>query len=144
MFWPTLRMGSWDPLAQMRRMQREMGRMLQDTYQGLTGEFPSMNIWTSDESVVLTAEVPGLRAEDLDLTVLGDTLTVRGSRRAEELKEGERYHRRERGTGEFVRTVQLPYRVDSAKVEAHYEKGILRVTLPRSEEDRPRKVKLHQ
>jgi HSP20 family protein len=144
MFWPTLRMGSWDPLAQVRRMQREMDRMFRGTYEGLTSEFPAMNIWTSGDDVLVTAEVPGLKAEDLDISVLGDTLTVRGTRRPEELKEGELFHRRERGYGDFVRTIQMPYRVDSGKVEARYEKGILRITLPRSEEDKPRKIKLHQ
>lgn len=144
MFWPTLsRLGEYDPLAQMRRMQREMDRLLQGTYRGLTSEFPAMNVWTSGDDIVVTAEIPGMKADQLDITVLGDTLTVRGSRQPEELKENERYHRRERGFGDFVRTIQIPYRVDAAKVEARYEKGILTVTLPRAEEDRPRKIQLH-
>lgn len=144
MFWPTLsRTGFWDPLMPMRRMQREVERLFEGGLRGLAGEFPSMNIWTSDDDVTVTAEVPGLKAEDLDISVLGDTLTVRGSRREMELKEGERYHRRERGYGDFVRTIQMPYRVDSDKVEARYERGVLTITLPRSEEDRPRKIQLH-
>lgn len=144
MFWPTLsRTGFWDPLLPMRRMQREVERLFEGGLRGLAGEFPSMNIWTSDDDVTVTAEVPGLKAEDLDISVLGDTLTVRGSRREMELKEGERYHRRERGYGDFVRTIQMPYRVDSDKVEARYERGVLTITLPRSEEDRPRKIQLH-
>lgn len=144
MFWPTLsRTGFWDPLMPMRRMQREVERLFEGGLRSLAGEFPSMNIWTSDDDVTVTAEVPGLKAEDLDISVLGDTLTVRGSRREMELKEGERYHRRERGYGDFVRTIQMPYRVDSDKAEARYERGVLTITLPRSEEDRPRKIQLH-
>lgn len=143
MFWPTLQRTGWDPLMPVRRMQREMDRLLGSGLRELTSEFPSMNIWTSGDDVVVTAEVPGLKSEDLDISVMGDTLTVRGSRREQELKEGERYHRRERGYGDFVRTVQMPYRVDADKVEARYEKGILRITLPRSEDDKPRKIQLH-
>jgi HSP20 family protein len=72
--------------------------------------------------------------------VITNTLSVSGSRKRYELGEGERYHRRERGSGDFTRSFQLPFEVEAAGVEATYEKGLLRITLPRAEEDKPKKI----
>jgi HSP20 family protein len=67
-------------------------------------------------------------------------VTIRGTRKAEDLKEGQTYHRRERETGEFVRTLQMPFELDPNKVDAELEKGVLHLRLPRSESDKPRKI----
>jgi HSP20 family protein len=103
-------------------------------------EYPAVNLWRGDDDVVLTAEIPGVEPEDLDISVQNHTVTLRGSRKAESLKEGESYHRQERGSGSFVRTVQLPFEADANNVEAKLEKGILRLTLPRAEADKPKKI----
>jgi len=89
---------------------------------------------------VITAEVPGVSADEIDISVVGETLTLSGERKPEDLEGGVRYHRRERGGGRFSRSIELPFRVDADKVEAAYDKGILRVTLPRAEADKPRKI----
>jgi len=132
---------SW---AEMEQLQREMNRLFSSTFGEsrvqTPARYPAMNVWTSEESVVVTAELPGVKAEDVDISVVNDTLTVSGSRQPDELQEGERYHRRERNFGRFSRTFQLPFQVDSDQVEAILEKGVLHVSLPRAESDKPRKI----
>jgi HSP20 family protein len=102
-----------------------------------------MNLYAGDEGVILTAELPGLEPDDLEITVLGETLTLSGSRNMGDVEEGVKYHRRERGQGQFNRTVQLPFVVDSESVEAKFTNGVLHVVLPRAEEDKPRKISVN-
>jgi len=132
----------WDPWREFRRLQRDMNRMFGDFAGLTTREYPAVNLWTGDEDVVLTAEMPGVEASDLDVSVCDNTLTLRGSHKADTLQEGETYHRQERGSGSFVRTVQLPFAVEADKVEARLEKGILRLTLPRAEADKPKQIEV--
>jgi HSP20 family protein len=117
-----------------------MNRLFGDSYSRTAREYPAVNLWRGDEDVLLTAELPGLQAGDLDISVQDNTLTLRGERKPDTLQEGETYHRQERGTGSFVRSIQLPFEVDPDKVEARLEKGILRLTLPRAEADKPKKI----
>lgn len=123
----------------MSRLQREMSHLLGGTSTPITS-FPAMNLYAGDEGVILTAELPGVELDDLDITVLGDTLTLSGSRNVEDIEEDIKYHRRERGQGEFTRTVELPFTVDSEHVEAKFNNGVLHVMLPRVEEEKPRKI----
>jgi HSP20 family protein len=76
----------------------------------------------------------------LDIAVVENTLTLSGERTPAELAEGEVYHRRERGSGKFTRSFQLPFNVEANNVQAVYEKGVLRITLPRAEADKPRRI----
>ncbi len=101
-----------------------------------------MNVWTNENGAVATAELPGFVPEDIDISVVGDTLTVSGHREPEDVGEGARYHRRERGCGRFTRSFQLPFQVDGDAVDATFERGVLRVTLPRAEEDKPRRIEV--
>ena len=103
-------------------------------------DYPAMNVWTNEDGAVVTAELPGVEPDNINIAVTGDTLTLKGSRTPEELKEGEQYHRRERGHGQFTRTFQLPFQVEAEKVEANFEKGVLSITLPRAEAEKPRKI----
>jgi HSP20 family protein len=124
----------------MSRLQREMSHLLGGTSAPITSSFPAMNLYAGDEGVILTAELPGVEADDLDISVLGETLTLSGSRNMGEAEEGVKYHRRERSQGEFTRTVELPFNVDSERVDAKFNNGVLRVLLPRVEEEKPRKI----
>ena len=101
-----------------------------------------MNAWRDDEKAVVEAELPGVDPKDVDISVRGRKLTITGERKAEELNEEERYHYKERWHGKFQRSFDLPYEVDSEKVEAVYKDGILTVTLPRAEADKPRKIEV--
>lgn len=132
----------FDPLREMQRLHTEMDRLFSGVTLPFTQSFPAINIWTGDHDTVVTSEVPGIDPKDIDISVEGDTLTISGSRMPEELKEGDTYHRQERGHGRFARTVKLPFRVEPGKVEAKYDKGILTVTLPRLEEDKPKKIQI--
>ncbi|MBI2192356.1 MAG: Hsp20/alpha crystallin family protein [Planctomycetes bacterium] len=127
----------------MWRLHQEMDRLFgeMDT-SGVTSAFPRINVWSGKDDMVVTAEMPGVAPSDIEISVLGDTLTLSGRRRPEDLKEGEVYHRQERRTGNFIRTIELPVRVDPEKVQAAYQSGVLRITLPRVEADKPRQVQV--
>ena len=144
MLWPTLTGRAWNPVSEFDRLQREMNRLF-DSFLGesTATEFPAVNIWTNSDGAVLTAEIPGIKAEDLDISVQGDTVTIRGKRTSEELKEGEAWLRRERGEGTFVRSFALPFEIHADKVEAKYQDGVLRLTLPRAEADKPKKISVN-
>ena len=133
----------WNPWRELARMGRRANDLV-DTLRGnvLGVPFPPVNVWCNNEKAVVTAELPGVKAEDLDLSVEGEVLTLSGSREAEKLDEGERFRRHERGHGAFSRTVALPFAVDADKVEASYAEGILSVALPRSEASKPKKVEI--
>lgn len=132
--------GIMEPLREMQRLQGEMNRLFSGLDTPLTREFPPLNAWVGESDVVVTAELPGIDPGKVDVSVVGDTLTVSGTREAEPLKEKESYHRQERNHGRFTRTLQLPFHVETEKVEAKYERGILQITLPRAEADKPRKI----
>jgi HSP20 family protein len=134
------RFGGADPLREMQRLQREMNRVFSGLDHPLTHEFPPVNAWVGEADVMVTAELPGVDPGKVDVSVVGDTLTISGSREGEPLKAGESYHRQERSHGRFTRTLQLPFPVEVDKVDARYDKGILRMALPRAEADKPRKI----
>ncbi len=134
----------WSPWREMERLRREMDRLFATMPTILRGSaapaYPAMNVWTNDEGAIVTAELPGVSPEDIDISVMGDTLTLKGNRQPDELQEGETYHRRERGYGSFTRTFRLPFQVEPDQVEAVFEKGVLRISLPRAEADKPKKI----
>lgn len=128
------------PFDELRRLQREMDSLL-NGYTKEYSDYPAVNIWSNDNEVILQAEVPGLNANDINLTVSGDGVSIEGERQTEEEEtENLGFHRRERGSGKFIRSFRLPYEVDSEKVEAKYENGILNVFMPKSEQAKPKKI----
>ena len=129
-----------DPLREMQRLRQEMNQVFSALDHPFSEEFPPVNAWLGEGDIIIAAELPGVDPAKVDISVVGDTLTISGSRESEPLKEGESYHRQERGYGRFTRSLQLPFSVDAGKVEAKYESGILRMTLPRAEADKPRKI----
>lgn len=126
----------FDTLRELEGMRRSLRRFDVPS----TVEFPATNVWVSDDDVVVTTEIPGIDPNVLEISVVKDSLTLRGSRQTEELKEGETYHRQERWNGQFTKTLRLPFAVESGKVEARFSKGVLTIILPRAEAEKPRKI----
>ena len=132
---------SWREMEELRRdMNRLFGDVPRESRWRAAPEYPAMNVWTDENNAVLTAELPGVKPEDIDISVEDELLTLRGNRQREELEEGMTYHRRERRFGPFSRTFRLPFRVEADAVEATFQNGILGVVLPRAEADLPRKI----
>lgn len=139
------RYGSFEsPWQEMERLRREMNTLFDRSFAGreerVAPGYPSLNVWTSEDGAVVTAELPGVNPEDIDISVEGDTLSLSGSRQPEALQEGGTYHRRERRAGRFSRAFRLPFQVEADKVEAVFEKGVLHISLPRAEDEKPRRI----
>ncbi|TCR68204.1 Hsp20/alpha crystallin family protein [Bosea sp. BK604] len=133
----------FDPFLEMRRMQEEMNQRLAGLSAGAGREFPPINLWIGGDSVAVTAELPGIVPEDVDLTVRENTLTLQGTREPRTEDEKSVWHRRERAYGSFSRTVQLPFRVDPERVETRFANGLLEIELHRPEADRPKKIQIN-
>lgn len=140
----------WDLMRELATMQDRLNRLWGGYQRDREGHedvssrgswLPPVDIYeTPDRQVVLKAELPGLKREDIDLTVENTTLTIRGERKRDEGIADERYHRIERAYGSFTRSFTLPATIDGAKVHADYRDGVLTVTLPTREEARPRQI----
>jgi len=141
MYWSGL-LDEFDPWRELNRLQREVNRLVDDFGVTRRRVFPEVNIWTNDDSALVTAELPGIDPKDINLSVKDQNLVIEGERKAKELKEGEKYHRQERGYGSFQRAIQLPFAVNSDKIAAKFKNGVLTVTLPRAEEDKPKKIEI--
>jgi HSP20 family protein len=139
MLWTDLeRFGSYiDPWRSFERMNRAGDGLLQSA-----AEFPAVNVWTDGDSAVVTAELPGIDPKAVEISVMGKAVTLRASRDPEETNDGESYHRRERWYGQFSRTIDLPYTIDAAKVDAKFNRGVLHLALPRAEEEKPIKIQI--
>ena len=131
----------WDPCAEMERIHDEVSRLvLGARWVHPEAAEPPVNVWVSAEEIVVTAEVPGATPQDLEISVAGETLSLRGSRPTSAMKEGDMAHQRERQEGGFARTVQLPFRVEAEQVSARLKDGIVWITLPRAEADKPKRI----
>ncbi len=132
----------FDFRSSSREMNRIFDQASRDPVPSTAASYPAMNVWTNGDGAIVTAELPGIDLDTLEISVHNDTLTLSGERKPEGLGEGEAYHRRERSYGQFKRAFQLPFQVASDKVEASYDKGVLQITLPRTEADKPRKIQV--
>jgi HSP20 family protein len=136
----------WFPFFDVGKTLEEMDRALSRMGQPLglrsvpRGTFPAINIYEQGDAVVLTAEVPGVRPEELEVTVVDQSLTLQGERRPEEVAEGSRAYRRERVAGAFTRTVTLPENVDPNSVQAQCRNGVLRVHMSKAEKAKAKKI----
>ena len=139
--WPRMTMPSWSPWEEMRQMARDMQHAFGASAPGpFATEFPAVNIWSNAELAVLTAELPGIDPATIDISVQNDTVTIKGRRETAAVKDNQAYLRQERFAGGFTRSFALPFRVKADGVTARYERGILLVSLPRIEEEKPRKI----
>jgi HSP20 family protein len=128
-----------DPFRDIRRLQEEMNRLFESAPAARGPEFPAVNVYANQDGAVITAELPGVRSEDLELSVHRDSVTLSGDPHGE-TEEGAGYHRRERQSGRFVRTLSLPFLIDPNSVEAGMRDGLLTLKVERAEEDKPRRI----
>ena len=136
-----------DPNGSLRNFRREMDRLFSDffspeTMRRGTGVFPQINIYQDKDKYFVTAELPGVEPKNVDISIHGGNLVLKGERKIKAAGERVTFHRRERTAGSFSRAVALPERVDAGKVIAEYKNGVLTLTLPLAEEAKPRKIEV--
>ena len=140
----TTPFGPWGLLSDLVSLQDEFNRLLDDgsvAYRYGRHRFPPVNVWQSADRVIVDAEIPGVEPDAVQIDVANGEVTISGKRPALDA-ESDAVYQRERPAGEFSRSVRLPYRVDADQVTATYRNGVLRVTLPRTEADRPRRIQV--
>jgi len=135
------RTNAFYPMTQLRG---EVDRLLGDffgTPAVPAGVYPPMNVWEENETLFAEAELPGFRNEDVDISVVGNELTIKGARPEANWDEGKpTFHRRERGVGTFTRVLRLPVEINAEKIEAELRDGVLTIRLPKAEAAKPRKI----
>jgi HSP20 family protein len=141
MYW-TNYFDTMNSYRDIERLQRNLNRLFTDFQPGPQHAFPAVNIWTNENSAIVTAELPGLKHNNINLSLTDQNLVIEGIRNHHELKEGENVHRQERIFGDFKRSIQLPFPINTEKVNASFKNGVLTITLPRAEEDKPRKISI--
>ena len=142
-------MGALSPFNELNRIRKEIFRIFEDPFSALApstsffeGWEPNIDIYEDKDKISVKAELPGMKKEDISVSLDGNTLTIAGERKHEEQhKEGETY-RAERFFGRFQRSITLPQQVDSNKIQANYKDGVLTVTLPKSEEAKSKQIEV--
>jgi HSP20 family protein len=133
----------WTIFDELESLQADMNQILPEAARlgrRARAAYPPLNAWSTPDGLVLDAEMPGVDPKDVEISVIGDELTLHGKVNTQELPAGEVVLRSERPTGEFTRTLQLPFRANTGAVKATSKNGILRISIPRSEEEKPRKI----
>lgn len=138
----------WNPMREMMSLRDEMDRLIEQTFSGGSlGPWQSSTNWDlaldvaeNDDAFIVTASVPGMKPDDLDITITDNVLTIKGEYKADETIEKEQYHIRERRYGSFGRSITLPVTVNADAVDANYENGVLTLTVPKAEEVKPRRI----
>ena len=134
----------WDPFREVAALQNRLNSILNEGADPVAAAsfVPAVDIYEDSEKVLLKLELPGIEEKDIDLRVENNTLTVKGERKLEAEEKEENFHRIERRFGTFYRAFTLPSTVDTEHVEAHYQAGILRITLKKKAEAQPRQIKI--
>ena len=144
----------WEPLRDFSAMQDRMNRMnrlFRESYSPESPEealtttsfAPPVDIYEDEHTITLKMEVPGIDEKDIDVRIENNTLTVHGERKIEKEEKEENYRRVERQYGSFTRTFTLPQTVDSERVSANYDKGVLKISLPKKAEAKPKQIKVN-
>ena len=140
----------YDPFRDLRTLQEEVNRLFSTNMSRSFGDegigtgawAPSVDIYENKDQIVLEAELPGMKQEDFDLSIENNVLTLRGERKFEKTDESDNYHRVERSYGAFTRSFTLPQTVSAEGATAEYNNGVLRVTLPKREETKARRIQV--
>lgn len=139
----------YDPFHDLRSLQDEVNRLFSGTFsrgsqdEVLRGAWsPSVDIFENKNEIVLEAELPGMNAEDVNISIENNVLTLHGERKFEKKDESDNFHRVERSYGSFTRSFTLPPTVSSENANAEFENGVLRLTLAKREEAKPRRIEI--
>jgi HSP20 family protein len=143
------RITRWSPPTDLMSLREAMERLMEESFiraprrlmEPILGPEPPVDIYETDQAVVVKIALPGVKPEDLDISVMGDTLTFKGELKEPEIKK-EQYIRREMHHGEFSRSVTLPGGLESGQAEASTEDGILTLTIPKAEEIQPKVIRV--
>ncbi len=140
----------WDPFRDLVTLREKMNRLFEEAYSARGEErdlvssswTPSVDIYETENALFLNAEVPGIKNDDIEIKIEDNTLTLKGERKFEKETKEENYHRVERAYGSFYRSFSLPAYIDQNKIEAEHENGVLKITMPKKLEAKPRQVKV--
>ena len=140
----------FEPFREFATLQDRINRVFRDSYSGAqddslaTSSFaPAVDVYEDEHKVSLKIEVPGIDEKDIDVRVENNTLTVHGERKIEKEEKEENYRRVERQYGSFTRSFTLPQTVDTENVSATYDKGVLKIALPKKAEAKPKQIKVN-
>jgi HSP20 family protein len=140
----------WRPFREVSRLRNEMDRLWDDYFGSGRRAFqpleeawmPAVDVAETADKITIKAEIPGMEAKDIEISMVGDTLSIKGEKKSEREEKDENYHMVERTYGSFNRTMKLPAPVDPDKVEASYKNGVLTVALPKKEEVKPKAIEI--
>ncbi len=142
----------WRPTRDLLSIRDEVNRLFDNFFTGLPerrrglleGEWaPSVDVAETDNEVVVTAELPGVEQDNVDITITDDVLTLKGEKKEEKEVKEKNYHRIERSYGSFQRSISLPAGVQADKAKATYKDGVLHITVPKAEEAKPKQIKIN-
>src|SRR5205807_9056928 len=141
----------WEPFREFATLQDRINRVFRDSYAGegrdeslTTSSFaPAVDVYEDEHNVTLKIEVPGIDEKDIDVRIENNVLTVHGERKVEKEEKEENFRRVERQYGSFTRTFTLPSTVDAERIQADYDKGILKIVLPKKAEAKPKSIKVN-
>jgi HSP20 family protein len=139
----------WKPFDELTSFRREMDQLWDRFFSERPaldmlekGWEPTMDITETKSDLIVKAELPGIDPKEIDISLTGDTLTIKGEKQQEKEEKEENYYRIERSYGIFSRTIKLPVSVQNDKIKASYQHGVLKITLPKSEEAKQKQIKI--
>ena len=141
----------WDPFRDLVTLRERMNRLFEDVFTSARGEekdlistswAPAVDIYEDENQLVLTAEIPGIDEKDIEIKIEDNTLSIQGERKMEKETKEENYHRLERAYGSFYRSFTLPNYINQENIQAEHANGLLKITMSKKPELKPRKVKI--
>ncbi len=138
----------WKPFKEVTKLRSEMDRLWDDYFGSGRRAFkseswvPSVDVSEAEDKIMVKAEIPGMDSKDIDISLSGDILTIKGEKKSEREETKENYHLVERSYGTFARSLRLPVGVEADKIEASYKQGVLTVTCPKKEEVKPKPIEI--
>ncbi len=143
----------WDPFKELENIHKRISKILEEPFFALRPKYdeeslmetkwtPAVDVYEDKDNIIINAEIPGVKKEDIKIELTGNQLTISGERKLEKEEKKKNYHRIERFYGNFMRTFTIPDTVQKDKISASYKDGILKVVLPKAEEAKPKEIKI--